>query len=248
MKKVLFLGLLASLFVATPSFATDDDGGGDQAQGQLQGQGQAQGQLQGQQQGQIGINRQAQGQIGINESENNNTNIPITNSNSDANSDATGIGVGEGTGVGAAQNNISNDYSSDDLTLYLPDPVDINLPQNTQPGITLGCDYLQSHIDYTGGDSTGVSIWVFGFANSNTPDTIPENQVVDAVVACGLSDQLLDVARSSYDLSSDVVEEVEYMVLQQLLKHLYATTGEEYKEYMLPLGAFNRQVDDMMAY
>lgn len=235
--------------------------GQGQQQGQAQGQGQGQGQAQGQigindqKQGQIGINEQRQGQIGINESKNRNnneangTNVNANTTDSNAtsegsNAEANGAlesTVGDAINQGGSLTNSTSFNEEGDLYLYLPDPVDISLPQNTQPGMSAACSHLQVTADYTGGDSTGVTLWVFGFANSNTPDEIPTTaqQGFDSVVACGLSEQILGITGVS-GLSPSEKAAAERLVVDQLMHRLYEANGMEYKARFLDLESVGR--------
>jgi hypothetical protein len=128
-----------------------------------------------------------------------------------------------------------------DTVWYLPDPVDIYLPQNTEPGMSAVCKHLGVTIDYTGGNSTGVTLWVIGFANSNTPSEIPvqATDLPTIVATCGVVDQILTLLPQT-NLTDSEKAAAQKLALDSLLDVLFKLQGKVYNPRTLELESVNR--------
>lgn len=242
---VAFASTLVAPVMATPLFGggTENTNRNNNSQGQGQDQGQAQGQLQGQGQGQA----QGQNSTNLNGNRNNNTNLSGSSSRSGAAAGASTDGSVVND-IGATSNSatnqggsLSNTVEGDEFTtIILPDPVQLSPAQNTQPGMEVSCADLAIRADYTGGNTTGVTLYVISFYGQNTPSDLPAEmqEGFKSVVVCGLSNQLLRIVHNS-DLEGDIKAAAQRLVIDQIFYNLYETNGMEYNPRALDLESVN---------
>lgn len=92
-------------------------------------------------------------------------------------SSSNSLGVDTGLNSTNAVDGLSNAFSyqqEGDLLLYLPDPVPINLPAITDSSAAYTCGGSGINFSYVGGESTGVTLWVFGVQHQKLGDSIPD--------------------------------------------------------------------------
>lgn len=135
-------------------------------------------------------------------------------------------------GNGSNNPNFTSNYETDDLYLTLPSVGSMMLPENTNPGITAQCQYINFNASYTGGDSTGLRLYLFEFQRSNTPDTITGQEMITLVGTCGVIEQLKGLEGH---IDENLLDAAKELSLDKLMQGLYQLHGEEYNSRMLQL-------------
>jgi hypothetical protein len=145
------------------------------------------------------------------------------------------------SGVNASPSTSMSVTEEGDTTLFLPDPVQINLPQMTTPGVSLTCGDFGVNANYTGGSSVGVSLYVLGFQQQIQSSVLPEDAktILQSVASCGVVNQTQKFLVET-KLPVETVNAAEYLLLIQLLESLYAVNGKTFNPSMLVLEEVGR--------
>ena len=140
-------------------------------------------------------------------------------------------------GNGSNNPNLNTTYETDDLYLTLPSVGSMMLPENTNPGVTAQCEYINFNASYTGGNAIGLRLYLIEFQNSNTPSQVEGQDMLTLVGTCGVLEQLKGLEGFIDDPLLDSAKE---LTLDKLMQGLFQLHGEDYNSRMLQLGTIGK--------